>query len=132
MNSAGCVNNCDHLMSFTIARNCWQGLHATVCPQPAEADISPNGVDSRFDPERTTGGQFCCAAQRSRATPSAGKANASRLSRPMMRNKLVSRNGKLWNVSAWGSLRLDARGLDHLGPLVDLAGYEFSEFGGCQ
>src|SRR5262249_33555536 len=31
-----------------------------------------------------------------------------------------------------GSLRLDARGLDHLGPLFDLVGTEFSEFGGCQ
>ena len=30
------------------------------------------------------------------------------------------------------SLRLDARGLDHLGPLFDLVGNEFSEFGGCQ
>jgi hypothetical protein len=49
MNGAGCVNNCDHLMSFTIARNSWQGPHATVCPQPEEADISPNGADSRFD-----------------------------------------------------------------------------------
>src|SRR5262245_66191036 len=31
-----------------------------------------------------------------------------------------------------GSLHFDARGLDHLGPLFDLVGNEFSEFGGCQ
>src|SRR5215510_529849 len=43
-----------------------------------------------------------------------------------------SPNGTLWNVSAWGSFRLDARGLDHLGPLIDLVGNEFSEFGGSQ
>ena len=24
-----------------------------ACPQPAEADISPKGADSRFDPDRT-------------------------------------------------------------------------------
>ena len=33
---------------------------------------------------------------------------------------------------ARGSLRLDVGRLDHLGPLVDLVGNEFSEFGGCQ
>jgi hypothetical protein len=36
-------------MSFTIAWNCWQGPHATVCPQPAEADIRRSEGDSRFD-----------------------------------------------------------------------------------
>src|SRR2546430_2609009 len=31
-----------------------------------------------------------------------------------------------------GSLRLDVGRSDHLGPLFDLVGNEFSEFGGCQ
>ena len=40
---------------------------------------------------------------------------------------------KLWNIGGIAaSVRLDARGLDHLGPLVGLGGDEFSEFGGCQ
>ena len=29
-------------------------LHATECPKLAEADISANGADSRFDPETAT------------------------------------------------------------------------------
>jgi hypothetical protein len=34
--------------------------YAPECPLPAEeADISPNGADSRFDPERTMGAAFC-------------------------------------------------------------------------
>ena len=52
-------------MSFIIARNCWQGPHATVCPQPVEADIRAVRGHSGYDPERTIDGQFCCAAQRS-------------------------------------------------------------------
>ena len=31
-------------------------LESGQCPQPAEADISPKGADSRFDPERSLAG----------------------------------------------------------------------------
>jgi hypothetical protein len=51
-------------MSFIIARNCWQGPHAMVCPQPVGADISPKTVDSRFDPNRSK------AASKSRSATS--------------------------------------------------------------
>jgi hypothetical protein len=34
-----------------------------VCPELAEADISIKEPDSRFDPERSLGRQFCCGAQ---------------------------------------------------------------------
>ena len=41
------------------------------------------------------------------------------------------RNGKLWNVfTGLGSVRLDARELDHLGPLFSFIGNELAEVGG--
>jgi hypothetical protein len=36
---------------------------ASECPQPAEADIRPLDGNSRFDPLRSSRGQFCCDAQ---------------------------------------------------------------------
>src|SRR5262245_35662280 len=42
-----------------------------------------------------------------------------------------SRNGTLWNIlPIRGSVRLDARELDHLGPLLGFLGNEFPEIGG--
>src|SRR5262249_7671150 len=40
----------------------------------------------------------------------------------------ASPNGRLWNVQA-GSLRLNARELDHFGPLLGFVSDELSEFG---
>jgi len=34
-----------------------------LCPQLARADIRPKRAASRFDPERTIGGQVCCGAE---------------------------------------------------------------------
>jgi hypothetical protein len=52
-----------------------------------------------IDPNRALADQFCCAAQRSRATPSTGRRTRhSRLSRPMMCNKLVFAERDLWNI----------------------------------
>src|SRR6516164_10285170 len=36
---------------------------AAVRPQLVGADISPKSANSRFDPERTIGGQLCCDAE---------------------------------------------------------------------
>jgi hypothetical protein len=50
---------------------------------------------------------------------------------PPFRLRPVSRKRTLWNVPRiLGSLRLDAGGLDHLGPLLGLIGDKLSEVGG--
>jgi hypothetical protein len=39
------------------------GREVSPCPQPAEADIRPNGADSEFDPQQKSRRQFCRNAQ---------------------------------------------------------------------
>src|SRR6516225_4847552 len=96
--------------------------NAASCRQQLEkADNGRWEGNAGYDPNRALADQFCCAAQRSRAT----------LSRPMIWNKLLFAERALRNI--WpdrGSLWLDVGRPDNLAPLLRFIGDQLAEVGG--